>query len=569
MNADARRSAAVFPRASRGSTTAFVAVWFATAGAALVPVGGLSAQMTRTPGTDVAAIADRVFAPWNSTRGPGCVVGIDRAGKTLLTRGYGMADLTSERPLSATSILESGSVAKQFTAMAVMLLMRDGKVALDADVRSYLPEFPQYSKPITVRHLLSHTSGLREWSNLVALQGWPRGTRMHTQDVVYDLITKQQSLNYSVGDYYSYTNSGFLVLRTLIERVSGTPFAQFTAERMFAPLGMSHTRWRDDYTTVVPGLAQAYRRAGDGWHLDMPFDNIIGAGGMFTTVGDWLTWNRALTARTLGAAVTDSMTRQMRLTSGREIQYAMGLTVSQYRGTKQIAHSGSTAGYSTYLARYPEQDDLSIAVMCNASGAPATAYAHALVDAMVPTLLTQSGPITIDVPTAELEKYAGLYRDTRTNVVRELSVVRGALHTGSVPLLPLQGGAFVAGASQLRFASDAGGRMTMGQPTADGDTVLFVREALARWTPTAVDLTSFTGRYYNAEINAWYTVSVVNDSLTLFMRPGAQGALRPTYRNAFSDDGEAVWFTRNKKGRVEAMHMGSARAWDVVAKRVP
>ena len=154
-------------------------------------------------------------------------------------------------------------------------------------------------------------------------------------------------------------------------------------------------------------------------------------------------------------------------------------------------------------------------------------------------------------------------------MVRELSVVRGALHTGSVPLLPLQGGAFLAGAAPLRFALDAGGRMTMGQPTADGDTVLFVREALARWTPTAGDLTSFTGRYYNAEINAWYTVSVVNDSLTLFMRPGAQGALRPTYRDAFSDDGEAVWFTRNKKGRVEAMHMGSARAWDVVAKRVP
>ena len=569
MNADARRSAAVLASASRGSTTAFVAVWFATAGAALVPVGGLSAQMTRAPGADVAAIADRVFAPWNSTRGPGCVVGIDRAGKTLLTRGYGMADLTSERPLSATSILESGSVAKQFTAMAVMLLMQDGKVALDADVRSYLPEFPQYSKPITVRHLLSHTSGLREWSNLVALQGWPRGTRMHTQDVVYDLITKQQSLNYSVGDYYSYTNSGFLVLRTLIERVSGTPFAQFTAERMFAPLGMSLTRWREDYTTVVPGLAQAYRRAGDGWHLDMPFDNIIGAGGMFTTVGDWLTWNRALTARTLGAAVTDSMTRQMRLTSGREIQYAMGLTVSQYRGTKQIAHSGSTAGYSTYLARYPEQDDLSIAVMCNASGAPATAYAHALVDAMVPTLLTQSGPITIEVPEAELRKYAGVYRDTRTNTISELAASQGTLRRDGTPLLPLQGGAFQVGAGQLRFALDARGRRTMGQPTTDGDTVMFVREALARWVPSAADLAPFAGRYYNDEIDAWYTVSVVKDSLHVFMRPGAEGNWQPAFRDAFRDDGESVWFTRDKKGRVTAMHFGSGRAWDVVAKRVP
>lgn len=569
MNAGARRSDAVFPRASRVSTTACIAVWFATAGTVLVPVGGLSAQSTRAPGADVAAIADRVFVPWNSTRGPGCVVGIDRAGKTLLTRGYGMADLTSERPLSATSILESGSVAKQFTAMAVMLLMQDGKVALDADARTYLPELPVYGKPITVRNLLTHTSGLREWSNLVALQGWPRGTRMHTQDVVFDLITKQKSLNYPVGDYYSYTNSGFLLLRTLVERVSGKPFAQFTTERIFTPLGMSNTRWRDDYTTVVPGLAQAYRRAGDGWHLDMPFDNIIGAGGMFTTVSDWLRWNRALTARTLGTAVTDSMTRQMKLTSGRTIQYAMGLTVSQYRGTRQIAHSGSTAGYSTYLARYPEQEDLSIAVMCNAAGAPATAYAHAIVDAMVPTLLTQSGPITIEAPEAELQKYVGVYRDTRTNTISELAVSQGTLRRDNTPLLPLQGGAFQVGAGQLRFVPDARGRMTMGQPTADGDTVVFVREALVRWVPSAAELAPFAGRYYNDEIDAWYTVSVVKDSLHVFLRPGAEGNWQPAFRDAFRDDGESVWFTRDQKGRVIAMHFGSGRAWDVMARRVP
>jgi CubicO group peptidase (beta-lactamase class C family) len=565
MNVNARCSHLPFTRASRARSAAT----FAAASFTLAPFTPLSAQLVRAASSDVSAIADRVFAPWNSTRGPGCVVGIERGGKTLLTRAYGMADLTSERPLSATSILESGSVAKQFTAMAVMLLMQDGKVALDADARTYLPELSAYGRPITVRNLLTHTSGLREWSNLVALQGWPRGTRMHTQDVVFDLITKQKSLNYPVGDYYSYTNSGFLLLRTLVERVSGKPFAQFTAERIFAPLGMSNTRWRDDYTTVVPGLAQAYRRANDGWHLDMPFDNIIGAGGMFTTVGDWLTWNRALTARTLGAAVTDSMTRQMKLTSGRTIQYAMGLTVSQYRGTRQIAHSGSTAGYSTYLARYPEQDHLSIAVMCNAAGAPATAYTHAIVDAMVPTLLTQSGPLTIDVPEAELRKYVGLYRDTRTNTVSAVLMSQGKLLRGGATLLPLQGGAFQAGAGQLRFAPDARGRMTMGQPTADGDTVVFVREALERWAPATADLAQFSGRYYNSEVDAWYTVSVVKDSLHLFMRPGAESTLQPAFRDAFTDDGESVWFVRDKKGRVEAMHFGSGRAWDVVAKRIP
>jgi CubicO group peptidase (beta-lactamase class C family) len=161
--------------------------------------------------------------------------------------------------------------------------------------------------------------------------------------------------------------------------VSGQSFPQFTAERIFKPLGMTHTQWRDDYTKLVPGLAQAYGREADGWHLNMPFDNIIGAGGLLTTVGDWLIWNDALTKKTLGSAVGDSITRQMKLTNGVQIQYAMGLVVTRYRGLREIQHSGSTAGYSTFLARYPDQDNLSIAVMCNAAGANATAYTHSLV----------------------------------------------------------------------------------------------------------------------------------------------------------------------------------------------
>ncbi|MCC6242071.1 MAG: serine hydrolase [Gemmatimonadaceae bacterium] len=555
-----RRSAA--GRASARRATAAVTLL------TLVSLSSARAQNARGNAGDVGTAVDRIFSPWNSTHGPGCAVGIARGGKTLLARGYGMADLTSERPITANTILESGSVAKQFTAMAVLLLMQDGKLALDDDARKFLPELPQYGRVITVRHLLTHTSGLREWSNLVAWQGWPRGQRMHTQDVVFDLITRQQSLNYPVGDYYSYTNSGFLLLRTLVERVSGQSFAAFTTARIFAPLGMTQTRWRDDYTTVVPGLAQAYRRAADGWHLDMPFDNIIGAGGLYSTVSDWLRWNEALTNKTLGTAVTDSMTRQMTLTSGLKIQYAMGLTVSRYRGEREIAHSGSTAGYSTFLARYPDQDNLSIAVMCNSAGAPATAYTHAIVEALVPSLLVEAGPITISVPDAELQKLTGLYRDTRTNTVSTFSVAQGALRRGSVPLLPLQGGYFQAGATRMRFTPDASGRMSMRQPTADADTVIWVREATTRWTPSAAELPGYVGQYANAEIGATYTVALKNGRLHVFVRAGMEGPLDPTYKDAFENGGDAVWFTRDKKGRVTAMHIGNARAWDMVFTRL-
>ena len=530
----------------------------------------LPSMVASAQATDLTAVADRVFAAWNNTHGPGCAVGVSRAGRTLLTRGYGMADLAGERPITPNTILESGSVAKQFTATAVLLLMQDGKLSLDDDARKYLPELPVYGRPITVRNLLTHTSGLREWSNLVEWQGWPRGTRAHTQTDVFELVTHQKSLNYPVGDYYSYTNSGFLMLRSIVERVSGMPLARFTAERIFTPLGMTHTQWRDDFTKLVPGLAQAYSRQDDGWHIDMPFDNIIGAGGLLTTVGDWLLWNEALTKKSLGSAVGDSITRQMKLTSGMEIQYALGLTVTRYRGTREIGHSGSTAGYSTFLARYPDQDNLSIAVMCNAAGAAATAYTHALVDALVPGLARAAVPDTVAADVAANARLRGVYRDTRTNTVMQLDTAKGQLlRVGGGVLRPLRDGTYLMGATRVRFTLGGDGRPTaMRQPTADGDTVVFTYMAESVWVPTAAELASVAGRYRNDEIGVTFTVAAANGALTVSPRVGAVDTLAATYRDAFANGGGTAWFTRDGKGRVTAMHFGSARAWDFVSVRV-
>ena len=525
----------------------------------------------RAQSVDLTAISDRVFAAWNNTHGPGCAVGIARGGRTLLTRGYGMADLASERPITPNTILESGSVAKQFTATAVLLLMQDGKLSLEDDARKYLPELPLYGRTITVRNLLTHTSGLREWSNLVLWQGWPRGTRLHTQSDVFELITHQKALNYPVGDFYSYTNSGFLLLRSIVERVSGMSLARFTAERIFTPLGMTHTSWRDDFTKLVHGLAQAYGQRADGWHIDMPFDNIIGAGGLLTTVGDWLLWNEALTKKTLGAAVGDSITRQMKLTSGQEIQYALGLTVTRYRGTREIGHSGSTAGYSTFLARYPDQDNLSIAVMCNAAGAGATAYTHALVDAMVPGLARSAAPDTVAPDAAAIAKLRGIYRDTRTNTTLQLDTVRGQLQrVGGGVLRPLRDGTYLVGASRMRFTLGPGGRpVDVRQPTADGDTLVFVYAAESRWMPTAAELASIVGRYRNDEIGATFTVVALDGSrIIVSPRSGAADTLTAISRDAFVTGGGNTWFTRDVTGRVTAMHIGRARVWDFVSLRV-
>jgi CubicO group peptidase (beta-lactamase class C family) len=513
---------------------------------------------------DLIPYADSVFAQWNSTHTPGCAVGVEQGGRVLLTRGYGMADLETGEPITPATIFESGSVAKQFTATAVVLLALDGKLDLDDPVRKYIPELPAYDRPITIRHLLTHTSGIREWSALVALAGWPRGTRLHQQADLLDIVFRQKALNYPVGDYYSYTNSGYALAMTLVERVSGMSFQQFTGERIFTPLGMTHTQWRDDFTRLVPGRAQAYTRERDGWHLDMPFENVVGPGGLLTTVGDWLVWNEALAHGTLGAAVVDSLTRRMRLTSGREIPYALGLFIDEYRGVRQIAHSGSTAGYSTFLVRYPDRDNLSIAVLCNSTRGAAATYAHRLADRLITDFPPAPALDTTRVDSAAFARYIGVYRNDRDGA----ALVVSAATFATLRALP---GGWYWQRNGSRGHVDLGPDGTpvairMAQP--DGDTVRFAYVRDAPWAPTRGELEAFVGAYHSDEVGATYEAAIAGDSLTISPRAGVMITLRPTYTDGFAARGRAVWFTRDRRRRVDAMHVGEGRLWDFGLPRV-
>jgi YD repeat-containing protein len=515
---------------------------------------------------DLGASVDSIFARWNSTHSPGCGVGVAQNGRVLLTRGYGMANLETGTPITPATIFESGSVAKQFTATAVWLLAMEGRLRIDDPVRRYLPEFPEYERPITVRHLLTHTSGLRDWSNLVAAGGWPRGERAYTQADLLDVVYRQKALNYPVGEYYSYTNSGYAVAVALIERVSGKPFEQFTQERIFRPLGMNNTSWRTDFTTVVPGRAQAYSRDGNEWHLDTPYENVVGPGGMLTTVGDWLIWNEALTKNTLRAGHGDSLSRRMHLNSGREISYAFGLTVTQYRGIPEIGHSGSTGGYTTYLARYPDRGSLSIAVMCNFAQANPGAYMRQIADRVVTDFPRPSALDTTRVDSAALVRFAGVYRSARTNATFEITPasVRNArsLPDGSYWIVP--------NGARWRFELDAGGKPRLLTITQrDGDAVLYTYAGAEFWRPAPVDLRAFEGQYRSDEVGATSTLKVVGDLLTISRRPGVANALQPAYRDAFTRGGTTYWFTRDANGRVTALHVSEARMWDLVMSKIP
>ena len=530
---------------------------------ALILAGLLAPAALLAQGRDIGPMVDSIFQRWSSTRSPGCAVGVAQQGRVLLTRGYGMANLETGTAITANTIFESGSVAKQFTATAVWLLAMDGKLRLDDPVRKHLPEFPEYDRPITVRHLLTHTSGLRDWGNVVAAAGWGRGDRVHNQTDLIDAVYRQKSLNYTVGEYYSYTNTGYAVAVELIERVSGKSFEQFTLERIFRPLGMNNTSWRTDYTKIVPGRAQAYSREDGEWHIDTPHENVVGPGGMLTTVSDWLIWNEALAKNTLRAGHSDSLTRRMRLNSGREIPYASGIINGQYRGISEISHSGSTGGFTTFLARYPDRGNLSIAVLCNAPSNPGASLRQ-IADRLITDFPAPPRLDTTRVDPAVFAKYMGFYKHSRTSSLFAVD----ASDARTARAFP--DGSFLVGTQRWRFELDSNGRpRLLAISTADGDNVLYTFVGTELWKPTVAQLREFEGRYRSDEIGATYAVRLQGDSLTYSKRPGVWLELRPTIKDGFGSGATALWFTRDPSGHVTALHVGDARMWDLVMPRVP
>ena len=343
------------------------------------PLTALDAQEPGVPdGAGLRARVDSVFARFNGTDRPGCAVGVSRGGTVLLERGYGMADLESGRPITPETIFESGSVAKQFVAATVVVLAQQGKLSLDDPLRRHLPELPAWADSITLRQMLGHTSGLRDQWTLFDIQGRPLGQVAHSLRDVLELAQRQQRLNFAPGTQWLYSNMGYILAGLVIQRVSGDSLAVATQRLITGPLGLTHTGWRTDFRTVVPGRAPAYSPSPDGsFRLDMPFSLVYGSGGMLTTIGDWLKWNDALTADRVGGNGTAALlATPARLPDGRSTGYGLGLGVADIGGgVVEIGHGGSTGGYRTYLARYPASG-LSVAVMCNRGDANTTQLAR-------------------------------------------------------------------------------------------------------------------------------------------------------------------------------------------------
>ncbi len=410
----------------------------------------------------VVSGAETAFAKAASsvtTSSPGCAVGVSLNGQSVFEKAFGMADLEHSVANTPQTIFESGSVAKQFTAAALVFLQQDGKLSLDDPVRKYIPELPDYGSPLTIRHMLNHTAGLRDWGAVLSLTPAGRGDRVISQDLALDIITHQRSLDFTPGSEYSYSNSGYNLAAIIVERVSGKKFPEFVAERIFKPLGMTHSSWCDDYQRIVPGRAQAYSRERNGpWRLDMPFMNVYGNGGMLTTVGDWLKWNAALDSGALGPQLFPALQTQGVLNDGRKISYALGLNIATYKGLHDVSHGGSTAGYQTFLAHYPDQK-VSVAVLCNGTSPSAGGLAANVTDEIFgPYPEPSPGPKPADLGEEQLKKYVGLWRNEKTHQPNRTTFEKGQLRFNGTPLVPLGDGKFMYRNAELAFDLGPDGR---------------------------------------------------------------------------------------------------------------
>ncbi|CAN5391012.1 hypothetical protein BH10ACI2_BH10ACI2_07660 [soil metagenome] len=538
----------------------------------LIFVGIVANQIIgQTPDSSkVIAAADKVIATVaaKASAAPGCAIGVSLDGKSVYERAFGMADLEYSIPNTAQTIFESGSVAKQFTAASIVLLSLEGKLKLDDPVNKYITELPDYGAPLTIRHLMNHTGGVRDWGTVLSLTGFGRGDRVVSQDLAMDVIVHQRGLDFTPGAEYSYSNSGYTLLSTIVERVSKQTLPVFTAERFFKPIGMTNTTWRDDYQRIVPGRAQAYAQQGTGpWRLEMPFMNVYGNGGMLTTVGDWLKWNAMFESRSMGAKLVDEMETTGVLNDGRKIAYALGISVNTYNGQRQVAHSGSTAGYTTYLARYPNLK-MSVAVLCNAASANPTALAHSVVDGVIGPPPAPVQPEAVEMSAADLQKHVALWRHEKTHLPIRTVVENNAIRVVGGPLLrPTRDGLFASSLTRAKFEPAENGKPATVVITAAESKDLYIAEAA--WTPTTGELKAFAGDWYSDEAGATFTFAVDGDNAFFVQRPSTREPLRPQFKDHFTlgnGTSQVIWFTRS--GNSMTLHIGTSRMRDMPFTRV-
>lgn len=533
----------------------------------------------------VSAKVDAIFADVNTTSSPGCALGVIRDGALIYARGYGMANLDEDIALSPSSAFYIASTSKQFAAASILLLAQQRKLSLDDDVHHFVPELPDYGARVSIRHLLHHTSGIRDYLALLMGLGAGRVENVMSDDDIIALIARQKTLNFVAGAEYSYSNSGYFLLGVIVKRVTGMSLREYADANIFRPLGMLHTHFHDDRLQSVRRRVIGYdAAAAGGFRIDF-YANFqgVGDGGLWSTVEDLALWDRNFYDPKIGGPelVREQLTPGQ-LNNGDTISYGSGLMLGRYRGLETVSHGGSFMGYRTEFLRFPGRR-LSVICLCNLSTSDPSMRARKVADIYLAgdfprgLATADSAPVPfVDVASTTLRALSGTYRNPATGMIYELTVkdghllasaFRATVQLNAVSPIHFRGASPVA--LDLVFEPRPPGapaRVAVAVGGADAKPERYDR--IERTSLAAAQLAPYAGRYRSGELLTTYTFSAIGDTLFVEIPNRQKLALVPTIRDAFAADGIGFTFDRDAAKRLLAVVVQTAQARNLRFERL-
>lgn len=476
-----------------------------------------AAQTTASPERRV----DSLFASFNQRTSPGIAIAVVRDGKILFHKGYGLADIENHVPVTPSTVFDLASVSKQFTGLAVAMLVEEGRVHLTDDIHKYIPELGDFGHPITINHLLHHTSGIRDWPGSLAVAGWQFDDVISFEQILR-VAYGQRTLNFVPGAEYTYSNTGYNLLAEMVSRVTHEPFPKWMDEHLFRPLGMTSTQFRSDHNALIDRRAFGYSQRRGGWQANTDDLVALGSSSLFSTVDDLAKWVANFDDPAVGgrAAMTLTRTRGV-LNDGKEIDYAFGILHGTYRGLATEEHSGGWAGFSTYVLHFPLERS-SVVILENAPVINPSQAAHEVADmfldrqmaARSPAQVSLAGAPPIDLAPATLDRYAGIYRlgpGWFVRARRDAAALRvQATREGEVAMSPRSDTSFwVASYNAPISFTRENGRTTLvyrgiRRPKLD--------ETAA---PSRAEFEKFVATYESDELQTRYRVEVENGALVM------------------------------------------------------
>lgn len=534
--------------------------------------------------TSVTEQVDKIFAEWDKPDSPGCAVAVIKDGKIVYKRGYGMADLERNVPISPTTVFDVGSVSKQFTAACILKLAGQGKLSLDDDIRKYLPELPQYEKPVTIRQLVHHTSGLRDYLTLMSMAGMRLENR-YAEEEIYELIARQKALNFSPGDEHLYSNTGYFLLAMIVKRVSGQSLRQFADEQIFRPLGMKHSHFQDDFSIIVKNRAIGYGPGPQGsLRTAMSIMDVVGDGALMTTVEDLYLWDQHFYEQRLsgGKELVEGMLNTGKLNNGEKLSYAFGLVVDDYKGLKMVSHGGAWAGYRAEMIRFPEQR-FSVICLTNSAVMDATVLCKRVADiyladqfkigtAEKSSAASAPAVTATTLPEAELRALEGDFRETASGRIAKLVMQDGklAFRSGNInfPIAPYSDGLFrsvdTPFEGKIGFEKDDGGKVKL-MTIKIGGSQTFRYEPAQLVELKSEELAQYAGDFYSEELGVSYRIMAGGANLLCKLKASPRPLpLTATVRDEFAGGGVVVRFTRDAQGQVSGFTINAGRVKNIL-----